>query len=70
VTELLFGVSDPLCLSSSSALHIFLGIILTVFRDAQHLLAHAMASDFSVTRQFSLKENNCFFVMDQTPHPT
>jgi hypothetical protein len=45
------GGSDPLCLSSSSALHFFRLFFLAHFlvnQDDQHLLAHAMASDFSV----------------------
>jgi hypothetical protein len=33
--------------------------------DVRQLLAHAVASDFSV----SPKENSWFFVTDQTPHP-
>jgi hypothetical protein len=46
------GVSDPLCLSSSLALQ-FYNYSFLVNRDAQHLLAHAMASDFTVKRQVS-----------------
>jgi hypothetical protein len=45
-------VSDPLCLSSSLALHLISDYSFWVHhlvnRDDQHLLAHAMASDFSV----------------------
>jgi hypothetical protein len=39
----------------------------TVNQDDRHLLAHAIASDFTVTRQFFQREH--FFVTDQTPHP-
>jgi hypothetical protein len=48
---LFFWVSDPLCLSSYSALHFFpiysFWVHHLVNRDERHLLAHAMASDFS-----------------------
>jgi hypothetical protein len=47
----LFLVSDPLCLSSSSALQFFNYSFLVhhpVNRDGRHLLAHAMASEFTV----------------------
>jgi hypothetical protein len=44
------GVSDPLCLSSFSALPFS---DYSVYGDDRHLLAHAMASDFSVTWQTS-----------------
>jgi hypothetical protein len=40
-----------------------------VNRDDQHLLAHAMASDFSVEWQCLSKRTTGFFVTDQTPHP-
>jgi hypothetical protein len=39
-----------------------------VDRDDWHLLAHVMASDFSVTWHF-LSKRTIFFVMDQIPHP-
>jgi MFS family permease len=42
--EFFWGVSDPLCLSSSSALHFFQLFFLVhhpVNRDARHLFAHA-----------------------------
>jgi hypothetical protein len=48
-----FWVSDPLCLSSSSVLHFSDYSFLVhhpVNQDDQHLLAHATASDFTVTR--------------------
>jgi hypothetical protein len=51
ILKVLFWVSDPLCLSSSLALHfvpiILFRVHLLVNRDDRHLLAHAMASDFS-----------------------
>jgi hypothetical protein len=50
----LFWVSNPLCLSSSSALHFSdysFWVQHLVNRDDQHLLAHAMASDFSVAKK-------------------
>jgi hypothetical protein len=63
------AVSDLLCLSSS-ALHFFrLFIFLSTTRDDRHFLAHAMASDFSVTWQFSQREKLVSFVTDQTPRP-
>jgi hypothetical protein len=37
-----------------------------VKQDDRHLLARAMASDFSVTWQFSQREQ-LFFIMDPTP---
>jgi hypothetical protein len=42
-----------------------------VNQDDRHLLAHAMASDFSVAWEFSQREQ-LFFAMDQTqrPYPT
>jgi hypothetical protein len=50
-----FWVSDHLCLSSCPGLHFFRLFFLCydhpVSRDDRHLLAHAMASDFSVTWQ-------------------
>jgi hypothetical protein len=67
-----FLVSDPLCLSSSLALH-FSNYSFWVHRlvnwDDRQLLAHAMASDFSVIWQ-CLSKRTFFFVMDQTPHPS
>jgi hypothetical protein len=50
----LFLVSDPLCLSSALALHffqLFFWVHHLVNWDDRHVLAHAMASDFSVARQ-------------------
>jgi hypothetical protein len=47
-------ITDPLCLSSSWALHFFRLLFLVhsiVNRDDRHLLAHATASDFSVAWQ-------------------
>jgi hypothetical protein len=47
-------VSDPSCLSSSSALHFsnyFFLVNHPVNWDDRHLLAHAAASDLTVTRQ-------------------
>jgi hypothetical protein len=35
--------------------------------DDRHLLAHAMAFDFSVTRQLLSKRTIVVFIMDQTP---
>jgi hypothetical protein len=53
------GVSNPLCFSSSLALHFFWIFFFCVHhpanRDDRHVLAHAMASDFSVARQFLSK---------------
>jgi hypothetical protein len=69
---LFFWVSDPLCLSSSLALHFFWLFFLVhhlVNRDDRHLLAHAMASDFSVAWQCLSKRTIVFFVTDQTPRP-
>jgi hypothetical protein len=40
-----------------------------VNRDDRRLLAHAMASDFSVTWQCPSKRTISFFVTDQTTHP-
>jgi hypothetical protein len=37
-----------------------------VNRDDRHLLAHAMASEFTVTWQFSQREQLFVFVTDQT----
>jgi hypothetical protein len=70
ILQVVFFVSDTLCLSSSSALHFF-RIFFSgppVNRDDRHLLAHAMASDFSAAWQCLLKRT-IFFVMDQTPRP-
>jgi hypothetical protein len=60
-----WGVQQPLVhlLSSSSALHFFQLFFLVhhpVNRDDQHLIAHAMASYFSVTSQFSEREQLVF----------
>jgi hypothetical protein len=69
---LFFGVNNPLCLSSSSALHFFWLFFLVhhlVNQDDRHLLAHAMASDFSVAWQCLSKRTIGFFVTDQTPRP-
>jgi hypothetical protein len=67
-------VSNPLCLSSSSALHFFRLFFLVhhfVNQDDQHLLTHAMASDFSVAWQcLSKRTIGFFFVTDQTPRPS
>jgi hypothetical protein len=64
-----FGVSDPLCLSfSSSALHFsnYSFVVLhPVNWDDRHPLARAMASDFTVTWQFSQRE--LFFITYETP---
>jgi hypothetical protein len=43
------------------------GIHQPVNQDDQRLLAHAMASDFSVAWQFLSKRTIIFFVTDQTP---
>jgi hypothetical protein len=37
--------------------------------DDQHLLAHAMDSDFSVTWQWFSKRATVFLITDQTPRP-
>jgi hypothetical protein len=50
------GVSNPLCLSSSLALHFSQLFFLVQHRWGWHLLAHEMASDFTVTCQFSQRE--------------
>jgi hypothetical protein len=42
------------------------------YQNDRHLLAHAMASDFTLAWKFSQREQFVccvFFVMDQTPHP-
>jgi branched-subunit amino acid transport protein len=62
-----FLVSKPLCLSSSLAL--FLGIILFLVHhpinwDNRYLLAHVIASNFSVARRLSQREH--FLNTDQT----
>jgi hypothetical protein len=57
-----FRVSNPLRLFSSSALHffrLFFRVHHPVNRDDRHLLANAMASDFSVTWRF---RHSCFIV--------
>jgi hypothetical protein len=64
---------NPLGLSSSSAPRpsIFSDYSFWVHhivnRDDRHLLAHAMASDFSVAWQCLSKRTIVFFVKDQTP---
>jgi hypothetical protein len=66
-----WGVSDPLCLSSSSALHFSdysFWVYHPVYRDDWQLLAHAKAFDFSVTWQ-CLSKKTIVFVRDQTPCP-
>jgi hypothetical protein len=69
-----FWVSNPLCLSSSSTLH-FCQLFFLVHhldnRDDQHLLAHAMASDFSVAWQCSQREQLFFrYGSNATPRTT
>jgi hypothetical protein len=57
------GVSDPLCLSSSSALDFFWLFFLCpppFNQDDWQLLAHAMASDLSVAWQCSQREQLVF----------
>jgi hypothetical protein len=56
-------ISDPLCLSSSLALHFYHHSFLAhhpVNQDDRHLLALAKASDFSVAWQFSQREQLVF----------
>jgi hypothetical protein len=70
--RMFFLVSDPLCLSSSSALHFSdysFRVHHLVNQDDLQLLAHAMTSDFSVAWQCLSKRTIGFFVMDQTPPP-
>jgi hypothetical protein len=60
-------ISDPLCLSSSSAVHCFpINFFLSttlLAGNERHLLAHAMTSDFSGARQFSqLEQLFCFLL--------
>jgi hypothetical protein len=63
---LFWGISNPLCLFSSSALHLFQLLFFLVHYpvnwDDRHLLAHALASDFTVSRQFSQREQ-LFFLL-------
>jgi hypothetical protein len=56
------GVSNHSCLFSSSALH-FYSILVhhPVNRDDWHLLARAMASDFTVAWQFFSKRTIVFY---------
>jgi hypothetical protein len=71
-----FWVCDPLCLSSSSALHFsdyYLLVRHPVNRDDRHLLAHAMASDFTVAPsrcccKRPVYTNNVFCVVDTKRH--
>jgi hypothetical protein len=55
VVVVFWGSATPLCISSSSALHIFseysFWVHRLVNRDDRHLLTSAMFSDFSVTWQ-------------------
>jgi hypothetical protein len=63
-----WGVSNPLRLSSSSALHFSdysFWVHHLVNRDDRQLLANAMASDFSVAWQCLSKRTIVFFVMDK-----
>jgi hypothetical protein len=60
------GASNPLCLFSSSALHF---VHHPVNQDDQHLLAHAMASDFSDAWQFLSENNSVFFVSESNSTP-
>jgi hypothetical protein len=67
-----FLVSDPLCLFSSLALHFFRLFFLVhhlVNWDDQHLLAHAMASDFSVAWQCLSKRTIVFFCYGSNSMP-
>jgi hypothetical protein len=64
------GVSDPLCFSSSSALHFSHYYFLVhhpVNQDDLHHLAHAMASDFTVAWQFLRWEQLIFLVRIKLP---
>jgi hypothetical protein len=56
------GVSDPLCLFSSLALHFsnYCFLVHHVNQDDWHHLAHAMASDFTVAWQYSQREQLVF----------
>jgi hypothetical protein len=59
------GVSYPLCLSSSFAIHFAdysFWVHHFVNRDDRHLLAHAMASDFSAAWQRLSKRTICFLL--------
>jgi hypothetical protein len=61
-----WGVSDPLYLSSSSALlfsDYSFWVHHPVNRDDRHLLAHAMASDFSVAWQCLSKRTIVFLLL-------
>jgi hypothetical protein len=64
-----FLVSDPLCLYSSSALFFDYSFRShhPVNWDDWHLLAHAMASDFTVTLQFSQREHFFHYGSNSTP---
>jgi hypothetical protein len=66
-----FGGSTTTCASPPPRSYIFSNYSFWVHHpvncDDQHLLAHAMASDFTVAWQYSQREQ--FFVTGQTPRP-
>jgi hypothetical protein len=67
-----WGVSDPLCLSSSLALHFFQLFFLGPPPCQPRWPATPCACNglwLLSCMAVSLKENNCFFVTDQTPRP-
>jgi hypothetical protein len=71
VTKIIFWVIDPLCLSSSSALHFsdcYFRVHHPVNWDDWHLLANAMASDFSVAWQ-CLSKTTIGFLFQTKLHP-
>jgi hypothetical protein len=61
------GFSNTLWLSSSSTLHFLLHHPVNI--DDQHHLAHAMASNFTITSKFSQREELFCYGSNSTPLP-